>query len=47
MPSQQPQGKLQTQHSVDISNYIMENHSIKSKTYYRHALEQKHINAEK
>jgi hypothetical protein len=47
VPSQQPQGHLQTQHSVDTSNYIMDNHNIKSKTNYRQALEEKHINAEK
>jgi hypothetical protein len=32
VPSQQLQGQLQTQHSVDTSNYIMEKHNIKSKT---------------
>jgi hypothetical protein len=32
VPSQQPQGQLQTQHSVDTSNYITEKHNIKSKT---------------
>jgi hypothetical protein len=32
VPSQQPQGQLQTQHSVDTSNYIMDKHNIKSKT---------------
>jgi hypothetical protein len=32
LPSQQPQGQLQTQHSVDTSNYIMDKHNIKSKT---------------
>jgi hypothetical protein len=47
VPSQQPQGQLQTQHSVDTSNYIMDKHYIKSKTNYRQALEEKHINAEK
>jgi hypothetical protein len=47
MPSQQPQGQLQTQHSVDESIYIMDNHNIKSKSNYRQALEEKHINAEK
>jgi hypothetical protein len=26
VPSQQPQGQLQTQHSVDTSKYIMNNH---------------------
>jgi hypothetical protein len=25
VPSQQPQGQLQTQHSVDRSNYLMDN----------------------
>jgi hypothetical protein len=30
VPSQQLQGRLQTQHSVDTSNYIMDNqHKIK------------------
>jgi hypothetical protein len=44
VPSQQPQGQLQTQHSADTSNYIMDKHNIKSKTNYRQALEEKHIN---
>jgi hypothetical protein len=35
------------QHSVDTSNYIMEQYNIKSKTNYRQALEKKHNNAEK
>jgi hypothetical protein len=30
--SQQPQEQLQTQHSVDKSNYFMDKHDIKSKT---------------
>jgi hypothetical protein len=30
MPSQQLQGQLQTQHSTDIGNYIMDKHDIKS-----------------
>jgi hypothetical protein len=47
VPSQQLQGQLQTQHSVDTGNYIMGKHNIKSKTNYRQALEEKHINAEK
>jgi hypothetical protein len=47
VPSQQPQGQSQTQHSVDTSNYIMDNHNIKSKTNYRQALEEKRINADK
>jgi hypothetical protein len=32
VPSQQPQGQLQTLHSVDTSNYPMDRHNIKSKT---------------
>jgi hypothetical protein len=32
VPSQQLQGQLQTLHSVDRSNYIMDKHNIKSKT---------------
>jgi hypothetical protein len=39
VPSQQLQGQLQTQHSVDTSNYIMDKHDIKSKTNYRQVLE--------
>jgi hypothetical protein len=30
--SQQPQGRLQTQHSVDKSSYILDKHNIKSMT---------------
>jgi hypothetical protein len=30
--SQQPQGQLQTQHSVDRSSYILNKHNIKSKS---------------
>jgi hypothetical protein len=44
VPSQQPQGQLQTQHSVDTNNYDMDNHNIKSKTSYRQAQEKKHNN---
>jgi uncharacterized protein YutE (UPF0331/DUF86 family) len=44
--SQQLQGHLQTQHSVDISNYIMEQYNIKSKTNYRQALDKIRINTE-
>jgi uncharacterized protein YutE (UPF0331/DUF86 family) len=40
MPSQQLQGQLQTQHSVDTGNYIMDKHNIKSKTNYKQALEE-------
>jgi hypothetical protein len=47
MPSQQLQGQLQTQHSVNISNYIMEQYNIKSKTNYRQELEKIHIHTEK
>jgi hypothetical protein len=32
VPSQRLQGQLQTQHSADTSNYIMDKHYIKSKT---------------
>jgi hypothetical protein len=28
VPSQQPQGQLQAQHSVDTDNYIMDKHNI-------------------
>jgi hypothetical protein len=38
--SQQLQGQLQTQHSVDENNYITDKHNIKSKTNYRQALEE-------
>jgi hypothetical protein len=46
MPSQQLQGQLQTQHSADTSNYIMDKQYIKSKANYRQVLKEKHINAE-
>jgi hypothetical protein len=39
--------QLQTQHIVNTGNYIMDKHNINSKTNYRQALEEKHINAEK
>jgi hypothetical protein len=39
VPSQEPQGQLQTEHSIDTSNYIMNKHNIKSKTNYRQALD--------
>jgi hypothetical protein len=32
VPSQQLQGQLQTQYSVDTSNYIMDKHNIKWKS---------------
>jgi hypothetical protein len=41
VPSQQLQGQLQTQHSVDTSNYFIEQYNLKSKTNYRQALEKK------
>jgi hypothetical protein len=47
VPSQQLQGRLQTQHSVDTGNYIKDKHNIKSNTNYRQELEGKHINTEK
>jgi hypothetical protein len=47
VPSPQPQGQLETRHSVDTSNYIMGKYYIKSKTNYRQALEEKHVNVEK
>jgi hypothetical protein len=39
--SRQLQDQLQTQHSVDTSNYIIELYNIKSQTNYRQALEKK------
>jgi hypothetical protein len=47
VPSQHPQGQLQTQHSVDTSNYFMDKYNINSKTNYSQALEEKHIIADK
>jgi hypothetical protein len=47
MLSQQLQDQLQTQHSVHIGNYIMEQYNIMSKTNYRQAVEKIHINTEK
>jgi hypothetical protein len=40
VPSQQLQGQLQTQHSVDTGNYIMDKHRIKPKINYRKLLEE-------
>jgi hypothetical protein len=40
VPRQQPQGQLQTQHSVNKSNYNMDNHNIRSKSNYGQALEE-------
>jgi hypothetical protein len=44
--SQEPQGQLQIEHSVDTGNYIMDKHNIKSETNYRQVLEEKYTNAE-
>jgi hypothetical protein len=38
--SQQLQVQLQTQHSADIGNYIMDKHNLMSRTNYRQALEE-------
>jgi hypothetical protein len=46
VPGQQLQGQLQTQHSVDTGNYIMDKQNIKPKINYRKLLEEKHINGE-
>jgi hypothetical protein len=43
VPSQQVQGQLQTQHSVDTGNYIMDKHNINTKTNYRQTLEENTI----
>jgi hypothetical protein len=43
---QQLQGQLQTQHSVHVSNYIVEQYNIEWKVYYRQAPEKIHINIE-
>jgi hypothetical protein len=40
VPSQQLQSQLQTQHSVDTGNYIMDTHNIKLKINYRKLLEE-------
>jgi hypothetical protein len=40
MPSQQLQGQLQTQHSANTNNYIMDRHDVKTKTNYSQALEE-------
>jgi hypothetical protein len=34
VPSQQPQGQLQTQHSVYTGNYIKDKHNVKSTVTY-------------
>jgi hypothetical protein len=47
VPSQQPQGQLQTEHIVDTGNYIMDKHNIKSKKNYRQLLQEKQNNAGK
>jgi hypothetical protein len=38
VPSQQPKDQLQSQHSVETGNYIIDKHNIKTKTNYRLAL---------
>jgi hypothetical protein len=40
VPSQQLQGQLQTQHSVETGNYIMDKHNIKPKKNYRKLMEE-------
>jgi hypothetical protein len=40
VPSQQLQGQLQTQRSVDTGNYIMDKHNIKPKINYMKLLEE-------
>jgi hypothetical protein len=40
VPSQQLQGQLQTQRSVDTGNHIMKKYNIKSKINYRKLLEE-------
>jgi hypothetical protein len=46
VPSQQPQGQLQTEHRVDTSNYIMGKlHKVEDKLQL--STGGKHINAEK
>jgi hypothetical protein len=47
VPSQQLQDQLQTEHSVDTGNYIMDKHNMKSKTNYRQAVKEITINTEK
>jgi hypothetical protein len=47
VPSQQLQGELQTQHNADTGNCIMDKQNMKSKTNYRHVLEEKHVDTEK
>jgi hypothetical protein len=44
VPSQQPQGQLQTQHSTDIHNYIMDAHNIKSGKLQEHIIAEKQTN---
>jgi hypothetical protein len=40
VPTQQPQGQLQIQHSVGTGNYSMDKNNIKSKTNYMQTLEE-------
>jgi hypothetical protein len=44
--SEELQDQLQTEHSVDTGNYIMDRNNIESKTNYRQVLEEKYTNAE-
>jgi hypothetical protein len=44
--SQQLYGQLHTQHSVPISNYIVEQYNIEPKENYRQAMEKIHINTQ-
>jgi hypothetical protein len=46
MPSQHIYGQLQTQHSVDIGHYVMEQYNIEAKTNYKQTLEKIRINTE-
>jgi hypothetical protein len=40
VPSQQLQGQLQRQNSVNTGNYTIDKHNLKSKTNYWQALEE-------
>jgi hypothetical protein len=42
VPSQQLLAQLQTRHSVDTGNYIMDKHNIKSKINYKKLLDETH-----
>jgi hypothetical protein len=47
VPSQQLQDQLQTQHSVDASNYITDKHNIKSRQITGKHWRETYINTEK